>query len=107
MEGTVLNKNDYPQTYFLEGEACKHFGLKFRTYRRWVDGGETIPGRLKVKGSNYYVIDPVPFHKFLINHKYKEGTYAPKKPIKRQTIKKVKTNGIYKEGTQISSHNQV
>ena len=49
MESTGLKYN-YPQTYFLEGEACKYFGLKFRTYRRWIDGGETIPGRLKVKG---------------------------------------------------------
>ena len=103
MESTGLKYN-YPQTYFLEGEACKHFGLKFRTYRRWIDGGETIPGRLKVKGSNYYVIDPVPFHKFLINHKLTEGKYEPKKTINRQTARATKGIGIYQEGTGISSH---
>ena len=103
MESTGLKYN-YPQTYFLEGEACKHFGIKYRTYRRWIDGGDIIPGRLKVKGSNYYVIDPVPFHKFLINHKLTEGKYEPTQTINRQTARATKGIGIYKEGTGISSH---
>ena len=106
MEGSDL-KSNYPQRYFLEGEACKHFGIKYRTYRRWIDGGDIIPGRLKVEGSNYYVIDPVPFHTFLINHKLTEGKYEPVKTIERQTIRKSKANGILKEGTQIASHNQM
>ena len=106
MESTGL-KSNYPQRYFLEGEACKHFGIKYRTYRRWIDGGDIIPGRLKVEGSNYYVIDPVPFHTFLINHKLKEGKYEPTQTIERQTTRKSKTNGIHKEGTQIASHNQM
>ena len=106
MEGTDL-KSNYPQRYFLEGEACKHFGIKYRTYRRWIDGGEIIPGRLKVEGSNYYVIDPVLFHTFLINHKLTEGKYEPKQTIERQTTRKSKANGIHKEGTQIASHNQM
>jgi len=54
--------NNYPQKYFLEGEACKHFGMKPRTLKRLLDDGKIIPGRLKVKGTNYYVIEPVEFH---------------------------------------------
>ena len=54
--------NLYPQKYFLEGEACKHFGMKPRTLKRLLDDGKIIPGRLKVKGTNYYVIEPVEFH---------------------------------------------
>ena len=90
MEATInsLQKDFYPQKYFLEGEACKYFGQKFRTYRRWIEDGEKIPGRFKVKGSNYYVIEPVAFHKFLIEHKLEEGKYEPKRTIQRQTFGK-------------------
>jgi len=59
---TTKNLNSYPQKYFLEGEACKHFGMKPRTLKRLLDDGKIIPGRLKVKGTNYYVIEPVEFH---------------------------------------------
>jgi len=106
MEGDLQNKNNYPQKYFLEGEACKYFGLKFRTYRRWIDGGETIPGRLKVKGSNYYVIEPVAFHKYLINHKLEEGKYdGPKKTaINKRTVNETKTNRLHQEGIGSASH---
>jgi|TARA_B100001964_G_scaffold235556_1_gene295830 hypothetical protein len=52
----------YPQKYFLEFEACKHFGIKYRSFRRLIDDGTNIPGRFKVKGTNYYVIEPVEFH---------------------------------------------
>ena len=52
----------YPQKYFLEAEACRHFGIKQRTFKRWIDDGIIIPGRLKVKGTNYYVIEPVEFN---------------------------------------------
>jgi len=103
-ELNLMRKDFYPQKYFLEGEACRHFGLKHRTYRRWIEEGEKIPGRLKVKGSNYYVIEPSAFHKFLINHKLEEGKYEPKKSINTQTIKNTKANGINKEGTGIASH---
>jgi len=54
--------NPYPQKYFLEGEACKHFGMKPRTLKRLIDDGIIIPGRLKVKKTNYYVIEPIEFH---------------------------------------------
>jgi len=54
--------NNYPQKYFLESEACRHFGIKQRTFKRWLDDGQIIPGRIKVRGSNYYVIEPVEFH---------------------------------------------
>ena len=106
MEADYTNKNNYPQKYFLEGEACKYFGLKFRTYRRWIDGGETIPGRLKVKGSNYYVIEPVAFHKFLINHKLEEGKYdGPKKTaVDKRTVNETKANGLHQEGTRSVGH---
>ncbi len=53
--------NNYPQKYFLEGEACKYFGIKQRTYKRWIDNKTIIPGRFKVKGTNYYVIEPAAF----------------------------------------------
>ena len=56
----------YPQKYFLIEEACRHFGLKLRTFKAWRDGGLEIPGLHKVKGSNYYIIDPIPFHTWLI-----------------------------------------
>ena len=52
----------YPQKYFLEAEACRHFGIKQRTFKRWIDDGIIIPGRYKVKGTNYYVIEPVEFN---------------------------------------------
>jgi len=58
---TTKNLNSYPQKYFLEGEACKHFGMKPRTYKRWIDNKIIIPGRFKVKGTNYYVIEPAAF----------------------------------------------
>ena len=54
--------NLYPQKYFLESEACRHFGIKLRTFKRWVDDGQIIPGRIKVKKTNYYVIEPIEFH---------------------------------------------
>ena len=55
-------KNSYPQKYFLESEACRHFGIKQRTFKRWIDDGQIIPGRIKVKNTNYYVIEPIEFH---------------------------------------------
>ena len=58
---TTKNLNSYPQKYFLEGEACKYFGIKQRTYKRWIDNKTIIPGRFKVKGTNYYVIEPAAF----------------------------------------------
>ena len=55
-------KYTYPQKYFLESEACRHFGIKQRTLKRLIDDGQIIPGRIKVKGTNYYVIEPIEFH---------------------------------------------
>ena len=55
-------KYTYPQKYFLESEACRHFGIKQRTFKRWIDDGQIIPGRIKVKNTNYYVIEPIEFH---------------------------------------------
>ena len=95
MEATInsLQKDFYPQKYFLEGEACKYFGLKLRTYRRWIEDGEKIPGRFKVKGSNYYVIEPVAFHKFIIEHKLEEGKYEPKRTIQSQSSRNSAVKG--------------
>ena len=67
-------KYSYPQIYFLECEACKHFGLKLRTYKNWIDSGLTIPGRYKVKGSNYYIIKPEEFHLWLIETRLEVAT---------------------------------
>lgn len=64
----------YPQKYFLEGEALQHFGIKGRTYLRWLEEGTTIPGRYKVTGTNYYVIKPEEFHKWLIETKLEPAT---------------------------------
>ena len=70
----VKKEYHYPQTYFLEPEALMHFGIKARTYKRWIDSGIQIPGRYKVKGTNYYVIDPYPFHLWLIETKLETAT---------------------------------
>ena len=71
---TVITKHTYPQIYFLECEACKHFGIKQRTYKNWIDSGLTIPGRYKVKGSNYYIIKPEEFHTWLIETRLEVAT---------------------------------
>ena len=71
---TLNNSFTYPQKYFLEGEALRHFGIKTRTYKNWIESGLTIPGRLKVKGSNYYVIEPEEFHKWLIDTRLEPAT---------------------------------
>ena len=68
----------YPQKHFLIEEACRHFGLKLRTFKAWRDTGIEIPGLLKVKGSNYYVIDPIPFHTWLIETRLEPATSTNK-----------------------------
>jgi len=70
----VIEEHQYPQTYFLEPEALRHFGLKERTYKRWLAEGITIPGRYKVKGTNYYVIEPHEFHTWLIETRIEPST---------------------------------
>ena len=69
-----INKHTYPQKYFLEGEALQHFAIKGRTYKRWLDEGTEIPGRYKVKGTNYYVIEPHEFHAWLIETRIEKAT---------------------------------
>ena len=81
--------NSYPQKYFLIPEACRHFGLKLRTFKAWRDGGLDIPGLHKVKGSNYYVIEPVEFHKWLV-----ETRLEPAK----------QTNKFHSRKPRLSSH---
>jgi len=71
---SVTKEYHYPQTYFLEPEALIHFGIKARSYKRWLDEGTEIPGRYKVKGSNYYVIEPHQFHLWLIDTKIEPAT---------------------------------
>ena len=83
------NKYSYPQKYFLIPEACRHFGLKLRTFKAWRDGGLEIPGLHKVKGSNYYVIEPVEFHKWLV-----ETRLEPAK----------QTNKFHSRKPRLSSH---
>ena len=94
---------NYPQKYFLEGEACKHFGMKPRTLKRLLDDGKIIPGRLKVKGTNYYVIEPVEFHAWYsanilepATNKNKFHNRAPKKNSSRgpSTSKNEKTSTL-------------
>ena len=68
------NKNTYPQTYFLESEACKNFGIKLRTFKRWIDDEIIIPGRYKVKGTNYYVIEPVEFNSWYTANRLEPAT---------------------------------
>ena len=67
-------KYSYPQKYFLEGEACKHFGIKPRTLKRLIDDGKIIPGRYKVKGTNYYVIEPVEFNSWYTANRLEPAT---------------------------------
>ena len=71
---TVKKEYHYPQAYFLEPEALRHFGLKERTYKRWLAEGVTIPGRYKVKGTNYYVLEPHEFHTWLIETQIEKAT---------------------------------
>ena len=71
---TLNSKFTYPQKYFLEGEALHHFGIKGRTYKNWKDTLVKIPGRYKVKGTNYYVIEPEEFHKWLIETRIEPAT---------------------------------
>ena len=68
------NKNTYPQKYFLEKETCKHFGIKLRTFKRWIDDEIIIPGRYKVKGTNYYVIEPVEFNTWYTANRLEPAT---------------------------------
>ena len=70
----VIKEYHYPQAYFLEPEALIHFGIKGRTYKRWLADGVTIPGRYKVKGTNYYVIEPHEFHTWLIETRIEKAT---------------------------------
>ena len=75
MLGMATNtKYSYPQKYFLIPEACRHFGLKERTLKSWRETGIDVPGLLKVKGSNYYVIEPIEFHTWLIETKLEPAT---------------------------------
>ena len=74
----ATKQETYPQKYFLIEEACRHFGLKLRTFKAWRDGGLEIPGLHKVKGSNYYVIDPIPFHTWLIETRLEPATQTNK-----------------------------
>ena len=71
---TITKQYHYPQKYFLEGEALQHFAIKGRTYKRWKDEGTLIPGRYRVKGTNYYVIKPEEFHQWLIETKLEPAT---------------------------------
>tara|TARA_R100001530_G_scaffold113710_1_gene80664 strand:+ start:1929 stop:2297 length:369 start_codon:yes stop_codon:yes gene_type:complete len=71
---TFNNSFTYPQKYFLEGEALRHFGIKALTYKNWKTTLEKIPGRYKVKGTNYYVIEPEEFHKWLIETRIEPAT---------------------------------
>ena len=64
----------YPQKYFLEAEACRHFGINQRTFKRWIDDGIIIPGRYKVKGTNYYVIEPVEFNTWYTANRLEPAT---------------------------------
>ena len=70
----ISNLYNYPQKYFLEGEALRHFGIKASTYRSWHASGLKIPGRYKVKKTNYYVIEPEEFHKWLIETRLEPAT---------------------------------
>jgi len=67
-------KHTYPQKYFLEGEALKHFGIKALTYKNWKAMGLTIPGRYKVKATNYYIIEPEEFHTWLMETRIEPAT---------------------------------
>jgi len=86
----------YPQKYMLEKEACKFFGIKYRTYKYWLECKTIIPGRMKVKGSNYYVIDPILFDAFLRNTMLEEATpdnkFHNRKPIKTDHIALITAN---------------
>ena len=91
-------QNSYPQKYFLISEACRHFGLKLRTFKAWRETGIEIPGLIKVKGSNYYIIDPIPFHTWLIETRLEPATQKNKihnrRPRKLSSIKGGKSRDV-------------
>ena len=89
---TDNNPFAYPQRYFLVSEACRHFGLKLRTFKAWREAGIEIPGLIKVKGSNYYIIDPIPFHTWLIETRLEPATQKNK--IHNRKPKKNSSNVI-------------
>lgn len=97
----MANKNNNTQRFMLEPEAHRHFGIKARTYKRWIEEGEIIPGRMKVVGSNYYVIDPSLFEPWFIETKLQPATAENKvhsrKPIKQQTLIITKKEQSYGE----------
>jgi len=103
----ITKLENYPQKYFLESEACRHFGIKQRTLKRLLDDGKIIPGRLKVKGTNYYVIEPVEFHAWYsanilepATNKNKFHNRVPKKNSSRgsSTSKNKKTSRVITRG---------
>ena len=96
MLGMATNtKYSYPQKYFLIPEACRYFGLKERTLKSWRETGIDVPGLLKVKGSNYYVIEPIEFHAWLIEAKLEPATKLNKLHNRRPIPKGGKSrNGV-------------
>ena len=99
---------NYPQKYFLESEACRHFGIKLRTFKRWLDDGQIIPGRIKVKGTNYYVIEPIEFHSWysanILEPATNENKFHNRQPNKKNsssgssTTKNKKTSRVITRG---------
>jgi len=62
----------YNKRYLTQKELALVHGLNPRTISRWIadakEIGQTIPGRIKIKGHQSYIWDPVLFHEWLINH---------------------------------------
>lgn len=79
----------YPAKYMLEPELQRYFGIKQRTYKHWIQSGDVIPGRMKVRGSNYYVVDPSLFEPWYLENKLELAT-ADNKFHNRQPIKQPK-----------------
>ena len=62
----------YNKRYLTQKGLALVHGLNPRTISRWIadakENGQTIPGRIKIKGHQSYIWDPVTFHEWLINH---------------------------------------
>jgi len=62
----------YNKRYLAQKELALVHGLNTRTISRWIadakELGQSIPGRIKIKGHQSYIWDPVIFHEWLVTH---------------------------------------
>jgi hypothetical protein len=79
----------YNKRYLPQKELALVHALNTRTISRWIADakglGQTIPGRIKIKGHQSYIWDPVIFHEWRMNHNVEKNEeklliYQPTQP---------------------------